>query len=237
MGVDHDSKIIRISEVMEILRVTRRWRCGIRLERDSTRGVACRRLSCRMQRLKERDQSRRLRGAPILPVRGHVATALDHLPNQLILCQPNGHGIESRSALSALIVERVAVVTLLHLENEGALALERGAVVQKLGRNRNSTPCVHHRAPRCISSETRKRSQRDCHEQNREYGNRPAPPAFFAFTEKERQEQESENYNHGPDKQSGSFHGRRQEREYGVEPQEEKIRTRRGLNDRRIQRA
>src|ERR1700683_569498 len=188
MGVDHDSKIIRISEVMEILGVTRRWRCGVRFERDSTRGVACRRLSCRMQRLKERDQSRRLRGAQILAVRGHVATTLDHLTNQLILRQPDSYGVERWSALSALIVERMAVVTLLHLKNKRTLPLESRAIVKKLGRNRNPAPCVHHRAPRRISSEARKCSHRDCHEQNREYGNRPAPPALLALAKNERQQ-------------------------------------------------
>jgi hypothetical protein len=70
-----------------------------------------------MQRLKKCDKSCCLRRAQILAVRGHVAATLDDLANQLILSQPHGNGIECRSALSTLIIERVAVVALLHLEN------------------------------------------------------------------------------------------------------------------------
>jgi hypothetical protein len=68
-----------------------------------------------MQGLQERDKSRRLRGVQILSVSGHVAATLNHLPNQLILRQPRGNRVQSRAALSALIAQRVAVVTLLHL--------------------------------------------------------------------------------------------------------------------------
>src|SRR6266853_338759 len=99
-------------------------------------------LSSRMQSFKKRNQGSRLRRTQILSVGGHVAAALDHLSNQLILRQPHGHRVERRAALSPLIAERVAVVALLHLKNQGALPLERGPVVQKLRRNRNAAPCT-----------------------------------------------------------------------------------------------
>src|ERR1035437_970553 len=124
-----------------ILRLARRPRSGTGFKRDSARRVPCRRLSGWMQRLEERDKRSGLRGAKILAVRGHVAAALNHLTNQLILCQPHGHSVERWSALSALIVERMAVVALLHLENKRTLPLESRAIVKKLGRNRNSAPC------------------------------------------------------------------------------------------------
>src|ERR1700691_5206132 len=117
-----------------------------------------------MQRLKKRDQRRGFRRTQILAVRGHIAAALDHLPNQLILRQTSGHGIQSRSALSALIVERVGVVALLELENESALSLERSPLIQKLGRDRDGAPRVHHRTPWRILRKARKCSQRNSHE-------------------------------------------------------------------------
>jgi hypothetical protein len=58
-----------------------------------------------MQRLKECDKSCCFRRAQILAIRGHVATTLDDLTNQLILSQPHGNGVECRAALSALIVQ------------------------------------------------------------------------------------------------------------------------------------
>src|SRR5580704_2030351 len=98
--------------------MSRRWRSGVGSERNGTRGVACWRLTRGMQRLEERDESRRFRGAQILAVGRHVAATLDHLSNQLILRQAYSHGVQSRTALSALVAERMAVVALLHLENQ-----------------------------------------------------------------------------------------------------------------------
>src|SRR6266852_2563835 len=108
-----------------------------------------------MQCLEERDESRRFSGAQIFAICRHVASTLDHLPNQLVLGQPYSHGVESRAAPSALVAERMAVVALLHLKNEGPLPLECRTVVQKLGRNGVTAPCVHDGAPRCMFSEAR----------------------------------------------------------------------------------
>jgi hypothetical protein len=38
-----------------------------------------------MQRLQECNKRRRFRGTQILAIRWHIATSLDHLPNELIL--------------------------------------------------------------------------------------------------------------------------------------------------------
>src|SRR5258708_20694393 len=111
-----------------------------------------------MQRLKKRDKSRGLRGAQIFAVSGHVAATLDHLTNQLILCQSHRHSVECRATLSALFAERMAVVTLFHLKYQGALPFEGRPVVKKLGRNGKAAPCIHDWAPRGISSEPRKHS-------------------------------------------------------------------------------
>src|ERR1700720_673469 len=117
-----------------------------------------------MQGLKKCDKSRGLRGTEILAISGHVAATLDHLTNELILCKPPGHCVQSRAALAALFAERMAVVTLLHLEDQSTLPLKRSPVVQKHGRNRNAAPRVHDRAPRRMFSEARKRSQRNRYE-------------------------------------------------------------------------
>jgi len=205
-------------------------------QRDGTRGVAGRRLPLRMQRFEERYERGRLSGAQVFGISGHVAATLDDLSNQLVLCKPEGYGVQGRGALAALIVERVAVMALLQLENQGALPLEGRALLEKLRRNGNPAPRIHDGTPRRISREARKRTHRNRHEQDREHSDGSAAPAFFPFAEKERQEQECENYDHRPNEQSGRFHRRRQEREHRIEPQEEKIRTRRGLNDRGVRR-
>jgi hypothetical protein len=93
-------------------------------QRDGTRGVPGRRLPLGMQRFEERYEGGRLSRAQVFGISGHVAATLDDLPNQLVLCKPKGYGVQGRGALAALIVERVAVVALLQLENQGALALE-----------------------------------------------------------------------------------------------------------------
>src|SRR5580692_3636805 len=164
----------------------RRRRVGA--EGDGPRGVARWRLSRRMQRLEKCNQSSRLRGAKILAVCGHVAASLNHLPDQLVGRQAHSHSVESRSALPALIVERVAVVALLHLKDQRALSLKRRAVMQKLAWNRNSAPCVHYGTPRCVLRQSGECSQHNRYKQNGEDGHRPAPPAFFAFTENEGEE-------------------------------------------------
>src|SRR5215813_12573849 len=93
---------------------------------DRLGGVSRRCLSCRVQRFHERHQRGGLRGAQALPVGGHVPSALDDLPDELVGVEPDGHCVERRTALPSTISERMAGVALLGLEEQGALALERG---------------------------------------------------------------------------------------------------------------
>jgi hypothetical protein len=44
-----------------------------------------------MQRLQECDQRRRFRRTQILAIRGHIAASLDHLANELVLSEAQGH--------------------------------------------------------------------------------------------------------------------------------------------------
>src|SRR5262245_9413392 len=90
-------------------------------EHHVAREVAGRSLTSRMERHEERDQRRGLRGREVLPVRGHVAAALDDLADELVLGEAHGHVVQRGPALAPAIVERMAVAALLHLEDEGAL--------------------------------------------------------------------------------------------------------------------
>src|ERR1700722_11050226 len=100
-----------------------------------------------MQSLEEGDERSSFRRAEIFSVCGHVPAALNHLTNQLIGGQADGDCVQRRPAFSALIIERMAVVALLQLEDQRALPFERRAILQKFGRYGNFTPGVHHRTP------------------------------------------------------------------------------------------
>ena len=76
---------------------------------DRLRGIACRRLSGGMQRFEERHESGRLRRTQVLSIGGHVSPALDDLPDQLIVRQPDRDGVERRPTLAAVLVYLKAV--------------------------------------------------------------------------------------------------------------------------------
>ena len=63
-------------------------------------------------------------------VGGHVAAALQHLANDLVLGHARGDGVECGAALPAGARERMAVAALLVLQHQRALALQRSAVAQ-----------------------------------------------------------------------------------------------------------
>src|SRR5580658_5888977 len=80
-------------------------------------------LSGRVQRLEKRHERGRLRRTPVVSVGWHVATALDHLADELVLRKLDGHSIQLRPSLASRAAQRVAVVTLLGLKNECPLPL------------------------------------------------------------------------------------------------------------------
>src|SRR5689334_7368155 len=79
------------------------------LEHHIAGSVACRRLSRRVQSFEKRYKSRCLRRTQIFSIRRHVAAALDHLANELILCEPHGDAIQSRASVPAAVSKCVAV--------------------------------------------------------------------------------------------------------------------------------
>jgi hypothetical protein len=96
------------------------WAC---LRYRGAGSILSRHLSRRMQRLEERDQRSSLRRTQGFSVGGHVAAALNHLPDELILRELEGDTIERRPALSSDISQCVTVVALLGLKNKRTLTL------------------------------------------------------------------------------------------------------------------
>src|SRR6476469_3362362 len=117
-------------------------------------------------------------GAEALSVGRHVATALDDLADELVRVEPDGHCIQRRTALSALLSERMAVVTLLGLEDEGALTLERRPVREEDGRDGISAPGVHLRTPRRVHPELGQGPEEAGEQHQRQHRDRTPPPAL-----------------------------------------------------------
>src|SRR5260370_41902469 len=96
-----------------------------------------------MQGFEKSDERGGLCRAQILAIRWHVATALDHLADELVLRQPHRNTVECRTALPASLSEGMAVAALFDLKDERALPLQRGRAVQELRRHRSAAPRVH----------------------------------------------------------------------------------------------
>src|SRR2546426_1597072 len=75
-------------------------------------------------------------------------------------------------------------------------------------------------------------SHRD--QQNREHGNRSAPPAFLTFACEERKRQQHDDSDGRTNQQYRCLRRRGQKREQRIEPKKEKVRTRGSLNNRWI---
>ena len=90
---------------------------------QSSGSVSRRRLSRRMQRLKECHESSRLGRSKIFAISWHVSPALDHLAYQLVRSKLNSNAVQRRTPLASHPLKGVAVMTLLRLENESALPL------------------------------------------------------------------------------------------------------------------
>ncbi len=85
-----------------------------------------------------------------------------------------------------------------------------------------------------MHAQLRESAERDRDQQDREHGNRPAPPALLAFAGEKGKPEQHDDRDDRSDQQQRCFRRRRQERKHRIEPQEEEIGRRRGLNDRRI---
>src|SRR5271156_5939255 len=88
--------------------------------------ITSRTLCCWVQGVEESYECRGLRRTQVVPIGRHVAAALNHLPNELVLGQPHRNTIQGWPPLSARISERMAVAALLDLKYQRALPLECG---------------------------------------------------------------------------------------------------------------
>src|SRR5262249_25909817 len=128
----------------------------------------------------------------------------------------------------------MTVAALFDLKNERALPLERSRVKDHSLRYWITAPGVHVRAPRRDLRHTRKCSERDGDQQYGQNCNRPPPPALFSFTGEKWKKEQTEDHHDRTNQHCRSFERRRQQRKYGIEPQEKVIRLRHGLDNRRI---
>src|SRR5438445_8891214 len=163
-----------------------------------------------MQRFEERDECCRLRRTQILSVCWHVAAALDHLADELVLRQSHSNTIQRGTSLAATFTDGMAVTALLHLENERTLSLKRGAAMQELIRYGITAPSIHVRAPRRIASEMGECSQDYGDQQNRQNSDWPPAPTLFSFSRKKWQQNKKCDNDYGANEESWCLHGRRQ---------------------------
>src|SRR5215472_3600116 len=171
-----------------------------------------------MQSLEKRNQSRGLGRVQTVSVSRHVAAALQHLANELVLGQPFGYRVERWPTLAALLPERVAVATLFALEDERALAFQRGGANQKFLGDGLTAPRVHFRTPGRMDGEIREGPKSDRNENDGEHRNRTPAPALFSFAEQKRKQNQSADHDHRTDEKRRRFHVRRKEGEHRVEP-------------------
>src|SRR5260370_5327418 len=152
--------------------------------------MARRRLSRWMHRGEEGDDRVALRGAEVLAVSGHIAAALNYLPNDLIGREPRRGVVECRPPHPALTAERVTVAALLALEEERALELQRSTAFDVIDRRWSRAPRVHHRRPWRESPEPGKGTDQRHGEDNDHDREGPSSPTFLAGSRNEGQGEE-----------------------------------------------
>src|ERR1700751_516249 len=134
-----------------------------------------------MQSLEKRDQRRGLSRTQIFSISRHVSATLDHLADQLVVREAKCDAVERRSALAAHVIKRMAVATLLSLEDQSAPAFECSASLQIFRRDRDAAPSVHDWTPGRMKAQVRQTAQHHRNQQNRENGNGPALPTLLPF--------------------------------------------------------
>jgi hypothetical protein len=143
--------------------------------------IASRTLGGWVQGLEERDERRSLSRTQVVAIGRHVASALNDLPDELVLRQAHGNAVEGRSSLSPQVAKRVAVAALLDLKNERTLPLKGSGAMNVPVGDWISAPGAHVRTPRRELCHASKRAERDrCHQDSNDC-NWPALPAFFSF--------------------------------------------------------
>src|SRR5215469_9414266 len=103
-----------------------------------------------MQGLQKCDQRSSSRRAQIASICRHIAAALNHLPDELVLREADCNTIQSRPSLSSGSAEGVAISALLGLKHKRTLALQCCRAMDVSAGHRITTPGIHVWAPRCM---------------------------------------------------------------------------------------
>src|SRR6185437_14494224 len=101
--------------------------------------------------------------------------------------------------------KRMAVPTLLDLENERALSLQGSRAVQELRRHGSAAPGIHLWTPGRIPGQVRKSSESDGDQHHCQDCYGPPFPAFLSLTGEERKQEQSEDDQDGTDEQGWCF--------------------------------
>src|SRR5580700_5978206 len=148
--------------------------------------ITSRPLARRVQGFKKSYERRSLCRTQVVPIGWHVAAALNHLPDKLVLGQPHGNAVQGWPPLSTRVAKRVAVAALLDLKHQRTLPLQCSRAMNVLVGYRIAAPGVHVRTPGRELGHASKRAERDCDQQHSNNRNRAALPAFFSFSRKKR---------------------------------------------------
>src|SRR5580698_3525357 len=150
-------------------------------------------LCCWVQGLEESYERRSLCRAQVVPIGRHVAAALNHLANELVLRQPHGNAVQGWPPLSTHVAERMAIAALLDLKHERTLPLKCGRAMNVPVGYWIAAPGVHVRTPRRELGHASKGAESDCDHQYGHDRNRPTLPALFSFSRKKWQKNQAKN--------------------------------------------
>src|SRR5271170_7436543 len=128
----------------------------------------------------------------------------------------------------------MTVMALLRLEYQRTPALESRPAIEILRWNRQAAPRVHHGAPRSVFGQMSQSAQRDRNDQNCQDRDWPALPTLLTLARNEWQPQQHDDSNGGADQQYRRLSRRRQKGQQRIQPQEEEVWTRSGLDNRGV---
>src|SRR5271156_640258 len=173
--------------------------------------IASRDLSGGVQGLKESYERRRLCRTQIVAIRGHVAAALNHLPNELVLRQSHGNAVKGWPSFSTRVTKRVAVSALLDLKHKRTLPLKCGCAMNVPVGHRIAAPGVHMRTPGGELGHASKCAESDRDHEHGNNCNGTAFPAFFSFPRKKRQKNQAKDYQGRANEKEGRLQRRGEE--------------------------
>src|ERR1700722_12566047 len=156
--------------------------------------ITSRPLARTVQGFKESYERRSLCRTQVVPIGWHVAAALNHLPNKLVLGHPHGNAVQGWPPFSTRVSKRVAVAALLDLKHQCTLPLKCSRAMNVPVGYRIAAPGVHGRTPGRELGHASKGAERDGDHEHRDYRNRPTLPALFSFSRKKWQKNQAKNY-------------------------------------------